>query len=186
LLNLSLTKVCCFFVNFYFPAENSRSLKTQLSLHKHVGQHYQSHSKKGMKKELTEKESIAIDLALKKYLDLYQKNDFVKKGALPFFMKEFVSEKKRIEFIITELVALNILEYKNDRGDEMLVHKFKRDEVFELIKNGGMTDKWLKKESTRVNMKLINKTLKDFELTRLLAIGGFIIAFVLLVLKLTE
>jgi hypothetical protein len=167
-----------------FPTEIPRSQKSQLTIHHNVGQHYQSHSKKGMKKELTKNESIAIDFALKKYLDLYTENEFVKKWTLPYFMKDFVTEEKRIEFIITELVSLNILEYKNDRGVEMLVHKFKRDEVFELLKNGGMTAKWFEKELKRANLRLSEETLKQFPFTRGLAIVAAVISGCLLLKEL--
>jgi hypothetical protein len=37
LLSFRLTKSYCFFINFYFPAENSRSQKSQLSIHTNVG-----------------------------------------------------------------------------------------------------------------------------------------------------
>ena len=86
-----------------------------------------------MKKELTENESIAIDYALKKYLDLYPSRQTVFKAVLPFFVKEIITEEKRIKFIITELSVLNILSYKNERGDETLVHKFNREEIIELF-----------------------------------------------------
>ena len=39
MLNFSLTKSCSFFTHFYFPAENSRSQKSQLSIHKTVTTH---------------------------------------------------------------------------------------------------------------------------------------------------
>ena len=139
-----------------------------------------------MKKELTEKESIAIDFALKKYLDLYKKEESVFKNVLPFFMKEIITEKERIKFIITELSVLNILSYKNEIGVEMLGHKFKREEVIELLKNGGMTAKWLEKESKRLNIKLINKTLSEFCWTKWIARIGFFITIILLFLKLRE
>ena len=106
-----------------------------------------------MKKELTENESISIDLALKRFLDLHQKEN-VFKGVLPFFLKETGIEEERIEFIIIELSTLNILSYKNEIGDTTLGHKFNREEIIELLKNGGMTDKWLEKESKRVNIKI--------------------------------
>ncbi|MDX6748167.1 hypothetical protein SHK09_15320 [Polaribacter sp. PL03] len=138
-----------------------------------------------MKKELTEKESISIDLALKKFLDIHQKEN-VYKGALPFLLKETGINKERIEFIIIELSTLNILSYKNERGDKTLGHKFKREEIIELLKNGGMTNKWLEKENKRVNIKLINKTLSEFLWTKWIARISFLITIILLILKLIE
>lgn len=135
--------------------------------------------------EITENESISIDLALKKFLDLHQK-DNVFKGVLPFFLKETGIKKERIEFIIIELSALNILSYKNEKGDKTLGHKFNREEIIELLKNGGMTDKWLEKESKRVNIKLINKTLSEFFWTKWIARISFFITLILLALKLIE
>lgn len=138
-----------------------------------------------MKKELTENESISIDLALKRFLDLHQKEN-VFKGVLPFFLKETGIEEERIEFIIIELSTLNILSYKNEIGDTTLGHKFNREEIIELLKNGGMTDKWLEKESKRVNIKLINKTLSEFLYTKWIARISFSITIILLILKLIE
>ncbi|WP_299064276.1 hypothetical protein [uncultured Polaribacter sp.] len=138
-----------------------------------------------MRKEITENESIAIDFALKKYLDLYQEGEKVFKKALPFFMKEFVTEGKRIKFIISELRALNLLTYKNERGIETLGHKFNRKEISEFLKNGGMTKLWLEKESKRLNIKLINKTLEDYKTTKYISWISLAIALILLFLKLT-
>ncbi|MDX6747369.1 hypothetical protein SHK09_11245 [Polaribacter sp. PL03] len=138
-----------------------------------------------MKKELTENESISIDLALKRFLDLHQKEN-VFKGVLSFFLKETGIEEERIEFIIIELSTLNILSYKNEIGDTTLGHKFNREEIIELLKNGGMTDKWLEKESKRVNIKLINKTLSEFLYTKWIARISFSITIILLILKLIE
>ena len=139
-----------------------------------------------MKKELTENESIAIDYALKKYLDLHPSGQTVFKAVFPFFVKEIITEEKRIKFIITELSVLNILSYKNERGDETLVHKFNREEIIELLKNGGMTAKWLEKESKRVNLKLINKTLKDYYWTKWISIISFAIGIVLSIVEITK
>ena len=104
-----------------------------------------------MKNELTEEESISIDLALKKYLDLHKKTN-VFKSVLPFFLKQTGIEKNRIE----------------------------------LLKNGGMTEKWLEKENKRVNIKLIKKTLKDFKITKYIAIGSFIIAITLAIMEIIQ
>lgn len=139
-----------------------------------------------MKKEITEKESIAIDFALKRYLDSYAEDEKVFKNVIPFFMKDIVTEEKRIKFIISELSALNLLKYKNERGIETLGHKFNRIEISEFLKNGGMTKLWLEKESKRVNIRLINKTLSEFCWTKWIARISFFITIILLVLKLIE
>lgn len=137
-----------------------------------------------MKKEITEKESIAIDFALKRYLDSYTEGEKVFKNVIPFFMKDIVTEEKRIKFIISELSALNLLTYKNERGIETLGHKFNRKEISEFLKTGGMTALWLEKESKRLNIRLINKTLKDYKTTKYISWFSFGIAVILAILEL--
>lgn len=138
-----------------------------------------------MKKELSKSESKKIDLSLKKYLDLYQEEN-VFKNTLPFFLKEEGIKEDRIEFIITELSTLNILSYKNERGDKKLGHKFNRNEIIELLKNGGMYEKWLEKESKRVNIKLINKTLKDYFWTKCISWASLVIALILAIVEIIQ
>jgi hypothetical protein len=138
-----------------------------------------------MDKKLTEIESIAIDNALKDFLDLHKKDSVFKK-VLPFFLKKNGIDENRLDFIIKELSVLNILEYKYDNGKKSLGHNFNRSEIIELLKNGGMSEKWLEKESKRVNIKLINKTLKDYFWTKLISWFSFGIAVILAILELIQ
>ncbi len=138
-----------------------------------------------MNKELTEKESISIDFALKTYLDSYQEENIFK-NRFPFLLKENGINEKRIDFIIIELSVLNIVTIKNERGDKTLGHKFNRSEIINLLKNGGMTEKWLERENKRVNIKLSKETIKEFPKTKRIAFVGLIISILLLLKELYE
>ena len=138
-----------------------------------------------MNKELTEFECISIDSSLKKYLELYHEES-IYKNRFPFLLEKSGINENRIDFILIELSVLNIVSLKNDRGIKTLSHKFNRTEIETLLKNGGMTGKWLDRESKRVNIKLINKTLSEFCWTKWIARIGFSITIILLVLKLIE
>jgi hypothetical protein len=70
--------------------------------------------------------------------------------------------ENRFDEIIIELNSLNILTHKNDTGDETLSVILKRDEFTGLLKNGGMSKKWIDRKSKRVNIKLINKHYLNF------------------------
>jgi hypothetical protein len=100
-----------------------------------------------MKKELTKKESKLIDKSLQEYLDLHQKEN-IKKSYFTFLMKRNGINEDRFEYIYSLLNSLNILTYKNDRGVETLGIKFSRNEVKDLLKNGGLSEKIVKINST--------------------------------------
>jgi hypothetical protein len=134
-----------------------------------------------MRNELTENECIAIDISLKIYLDEYQEENIFK-NRFPFLLEENGIDKSRINFIITELSVLKILSYKNERGDKALGHKFNRQEIETLLKNGGLTNKWLDTESKRINLKISKNVLNEYPYTKWFARLGFFFS-VLLLLK---
>ena len=136
-----------------------------------------------MNKELTEFECISIDSSLKEYLELYHEEN-IYKNRFPFLLDKNGINKNRTDFILIELSVLNVVSLKNDRGIKTLSHKFNRTEIETLLKNGGMTEKWLKRENKRVNIKLINKTLSEFCWTKWIARIGIIISVVLLLKEL--
>jgi hypothetical protein len=137
----------------FFKVKKSETQKLNsftkvLRVEKGVGNHYQSHSK-GMNKELTKKESKSIDASLQEYLDLHQKES-VKKSDFIFLMKRNRINEVRFEYIFSLLNSLKVLAYKNERGDETLGIKFNRNEVIELLKKGGITEKTSKLKSSKV------------------------------------
>ena len=136
-----------------------------------------------MTNELTENECIAIDISLKIYLDEYQEENIFK-NRFTFLLEKNGIDKDRIDFIITELSVLKILSYKNERGDKTLGHKFNRQEIETLLKNGGLTSKWLDIESKRINLKISKNVLNEYPYTKWFARLGFIFSILLLLKEL--
>ncbi|MCC1485575.1 hypothetical protein [Winogradskyella immobilis] len=131
-----------------------------------------------MNKELSKEESEFIDTFLKEYLDKYQ-TESVFKGKVTFLMKESGINPLRNDFILKELYSLSILSFKHESGHKKLAIDFNRDNIVELIKNGGMTEKWLNREQKKINISLSENTLKEFPKTKWFARIGFFIAVVL-------
>ncbi|TXE13786.1 hypothetical protein FUA26_02505 [Seonamhaeicola algicola] len=138
-----------------------------------------------MELELTEKECLSIDNALKKYLDLFHE-EIIYQNRFPFLLKESGINENRINFILTELAILNLVSFKNNRGDKTLSHNFNRNEIHSFLKNGGMTNKWLEIESKRTDLKLSKETLKEFPRTKWFARIGAFIGIVLALKELIE
>ncbi|WP_343330335.1 hypothetical protein [Polaribacter staleyi] len=136
-----------------------------------------------MKKEITEQESKQIDLILEFLLTLKNEN-FLPSGRTSFTFKKFgITDIERVEYICEKLSVLNLFELKHEGKLRLLIHFFK-DKITEFLSNGGMTDIWLERESKRVNIKLSKETLKQFPITKKLAIGSAIISGCLLLKEL--
>jgi hypothetical protein len=137
-----------------------------------------------MNKEITETESKQIDLILELLLS-YKYELFLVPSKTFFAFKKFgIINEKRIEFICERLNILKVFELKNENR-RAEIHFFK-DRITVLLANGGMTDIWLEREVKRVNIKLINKTLKDYFLTKCISWLSFAIAGILAVLEIIK
>jgi hypothetical protein len=137
-----------------------------------------------MKEEITEIEAKQIDKTLGFLLTFKHENFLVSNRTFFVFKKYGITNREKVEFICEKLNILGVFELKHE-DNRTKIHFFK-DKITEFLANGGMTDIWLEREGKTVNITLIKKTLKDFGLNKIIVIGGFIIAAVLLFLKLTE
>lgn len=131
-----------------------------------------------MTDELTKAESNSIDIFLKEYLEIYN-DENVFKGKILFLIKESGISNERTDFVLKELSSLNILSNKNERGEITQSIRMSRKDIKDLLKNGGMTNKWLEREQKRINFKLSENTLKEFHKTKWFARIGFIIGVIL-------
>jgi len=138
-----------------------------------------------MKKEITEEESRKIDLILKFLLTFKDKN-YLPPSNTPFIFKEYgITDIERVEYICEKLSILKVFELKHEGKFKLLVH-FSKDRITEFLANGGMTDIWLNREEKRVNIRLINKTLKDYFWTKFISWFSFGIAVILAILELIQ
>tara|TARA_R110002126_G_scaffold224174_1_gene369078 strand:- start:2272 stop:2805 length:534 start_codon:yes stop_codon:yes gene_type:complete len=153
-----------------------------LFIYKTVGQHYQSHSK-GMKKNITEQEAESTDLALE-YLLTFDETFLLYTRTFIVFNK-FGINNERAEFICEKLNILKVVELKHQEKRRASIH-FNKDTIKEFLAKGGMTNIWLEREEKRVNIKLINKTLKDYFLTKIISWLSFAIAGILAALEIIK
>jgi hypothetical protein len=133
--------------------------------------------------EFTEIESKQIDLTLELLLT-YTESFLVSNRTLFAFKENGIIDHEKVEFICEKLNILGVFELKHEdkRTD---IHFFK-DKITIFLAKGGMTDIWLERENKIVNIRLINKTLKDYFLTKCISWLSFAIAVILAVLEIIK
>ena len=138
-----------------------------------------------MKEEITEIESKQIDQALEFLLTFKDENFIVSNRTFCVFEKFGIKDKKRVEYICEKLNILKVFELKHEGKRRCSIHFFK-DKIIEFLANGGMYNAWLEREEKVSNIKLINKTLKDYFLTKVISWLSLLIAGILAALEIIK
>ncbi|SDY16972.1 hypothetical protein SAMN05444411_1491 [Lutibacter oricola] len=106
---------------------------------------------------LTKRDARIADLFLEDLLTI-ENNDFLYKNSVYWFFNKNSVSNKKAEIICEKLNVYGAINLKNKEGEYRLNTNFVKDDIITFLKEGGLTDIWLR--NNKLNNESITSTWK--------------------------